>query len=66
MCQGFVNLSGFVHHFVFAKLATSSIRVNRLLEIWAVPMETSSEMIKFTWAFLMKDIVVCFSLRFLR
>ena len=27
MCQGFSNFSGFLHHFVLAKLATSSIRV---------------------------------------
>ena len=28
MCQGFSHFSGFLHHFVLAKLATSSIRVN--------------------------------------
>ena len=28
MCQGFSHLSGFLHHFVLAKLATSRIRVN--------------------------------------
>ena len=27
MCQGFSHFSGFLHHFVLAKLATSSIRV---------------------------------------
>ena len=27
MCQGFKHFSGFLHHFVLAKLATSSIRV---------------------------------------
>ena len=27
MCQGFCHFSGFLHHFVLAKLATSSIRV---------------------------------------
>ena len=27
MCQGFGNFSGFLHHFVLAKLATSSISV---------------------------------------
>ena len=27
MCQGFSLVSGFLHHFVLAKLATSSIRV---------------------------------------
>ena len=27
MCQGFSHLSGFLHHFVLAKLATSSVRV---------------------------------------
>ena len=26
MCQGFSNFSGFLHHFISAKLATSSIR----------------------------------------
>ena len=31
MCQGFSDFSGFLHHFVLAKLATSSsIRVNGL------------------------------------
>ena len=28
MCQGFSNLSDVLHHFVLAKLAPSSIRVN--------------------------------------
>ena len=28
MCQGFSHFSGFLHQFVLAKLATSSIRVN--------------------------------------
>ena len=28
MCQGFSNFSGFLHHFVLAKLVISSIRVN--------------------------------------
>ena len=28
MCQGFIHFQGFLHHFVLAKLATSSIRVN--------------------------------------
>ena len=28
ICQGFSKFSGFSHHFVLAKLATSSIRVN--------------------------------------
>ena len=28
MCQGFSYFSGFLHNFVLAKLATSSIRVN--------------------------------------
>ena len=27
MCQSFNNFSGFLHHFVLAKLATTSIRV---------------------------------------
>ena len=27
MCQGFSHFSGFLHHFVLAKLTTSSIRV---------------------------------------
>ena len=27
MCQGFSDFTGFLHHFVLAKLATSSIRV---------------------------------------
>ena len=27
MCQGFSHLSGFLHHFVLTKLATSSIRL---------------------------------------
>ena len=28
MCQGFSHFSGFLHHFLLAKVATSSIRVN--------------------------------------
>ena len=28
MCQGYSHFSGFLHHFILAKLATSSIRVN--------------------------------------
>ena len=28
MCQGFSHFSGFLHDFVLAKLATSSMRVN--------------------------------------
>ena len=28
MCQGFSHFSGFLHHFVLAKLANSSISVN--------------------------------------
>ena len=31
MCQGFSVFSGFLHHFVLAKVATSSIRVNPLI-----------------------------------
>ena len=30
MCQGFSHFSAFLHHFVLAKLATSSIKVNKL------------------------------------
>ena len=33
MCQGFSHFSGFLHHFVLAKLATSSIRVKMLLTL---------------------------------
>ena len=33
ICQGFSQFSGFLHHFVLAKLATSSTRVNFLLAI---------------------------------
>ena len=29
ICQGFSHFSGFLHHFVLAKVATSSIRVNK-------------------------------------
>ena len=32
MCLGFSHFSDFLHHFVFAKLATSSIRVNTFLQ----------------------------------
>ena len=32
MCQGFSHVSAFLHHFVSAKLATSSIRVNVISE----------------------------------
>ena len=31
MCQGLGHFSGFLHHFVLAKLATSSIRVKSLI-----------------------------------
>ena len=30
MCQNFSHFSGFLHHFVLAKLATSNIKVNSL------------------------------------
>ena len=30
MCQGFSHFSCFMHHIVLAKLATTSIRVNRV------------------------------------
>ena len=33
MCQGSSHVSGFLHHFVFAKLATISIRVKTTLLI---------------------------------
>ena len=43
MCQGFSNFSGFLHHFVLAKLATSSIRVKlRLAETFQVTLEMFS------------------------
>ena len=29
MCQGLYNFSGFLHHLVLAKLATSSIRASK-------------------------------------
>ena len=29
ICKGFIHFSGLLHHFILAKLATSSIRVNR-------------------------------------
>ena len=32
MCQGFNHLSGSLHHLVVAKLATSSIRVKKLID----------------------------------
>ena len=35
MCQGFSHFSGFLHHLILAKLATSSIRVNPfILTAW--------------------------------
>ena len=34
MCQGFSHFSVFLHHFILAKLATSSIRVRPSLEGW--------------------------------
>ena len=37
MCQGFSHFSGFLHHFVLAKLATSSIRVKKSASIPASP-----------------------------
>ena len=33
MCQGFSHFSDVLHHFVFAKLATSSVRVNKDLRV---------------------------------
>ena len=43
MCQGFSNFSVFLHHFVLAKLATSSIRVKlRLAETFQVTLEMFS------------------------
>ena len=33
MCQGFGHFSGFLHHFVLAELAISSIRVNQTAAI---------------------------------
>ena len=33
MCQGFSHFSGFLHHCVLAKLATSSIKVKHYLRI---------------------------------
>ena len=35
MCQGFGDFSGFLHHFVLAKLATSIIKVNGLMKDWS-------------------------------
>ena len=33
MCQGFSHFTGFLHHFVLAKLAISSIRVKTYLNM---------------------------------
>ena len=41
MCQGFSNLKGFLHHFVLAKLATSSIRIT-ILSNYMLDMHSSS------------------------
>ena len=44
MCQGFSHFPGFLHHFVMAKLATSSIKVNdqstppELLSLCSTPL----------------------------
>ena len=38
MCQDFNHFSGFFPHFVLAKLATSSIRVNILLSYQDIPI----------------------------
>ena len=47
MCQGFSNFSGLLHHFVLAKLATSSIRVNLPHDatsiLWPVPIAELSK-----------------------
>ena len=44
MLQGFSNFSVFLYHFVLAKLATSSVRVNRntcrIINSWKIPVNT--------------------------
>ena len=37
ICQGFSHFPVFLHYFVLAKLATSSIRVKAILEIYQIP-----------------------------
>ena len=39
MCQGFSHFSGFLHQFILAKLATSSIRVKPLESVKIDPRE---------------------------
>ena len=41
MCQGFSHFSCFLHHFVMAKLATISIRVNYIFQLLEVTLHTS-------------------------
>ena len=36
MCQGFSHFSGFLHHSVLAKLATSSIRVEKVPGVYYI------------------------------
>ena len=40
MCQDFCHFSGLLHHFVMAKLATSSIRVRQLDESQKIFLST--------------------------
>ena len=47
MCQGFSHFSFFLHHFVTAKLATSSIRVK--VKCLINPDDICREPLKYDW-----------------
>ena len=40
MCQGFNNLFRFLHHFVLAKLATSSMKVKHIRAVYTQPVQS--------------------------
>ena len=46
MCQGLGHFSGFLHHFVLAKIVISSIRVDILLQKWAIRHKESDPKIQ--------------------
>ena len=54
MCQGFNHFSGFLHHFVLAKLATSSIRVKVLSQL------SNGKMVLFQLIRLVPIATMCF------
>ena len=45
MCQGFSHFSDFLHHFVLAKLATTSIRVKQATAFISVVSSRRTELV---------------------